>query len=96
MRTESRLLLGLAALAAGAGLLAAALVHPDRGAAVPRGAGDVHRPARHLGAGEHDIQNINILNHYIGMKPIDPAEVDVLTIMPWVVGFLMVARWWWR
>ena len=26
---------------------------------------------------EHDIQNINILNHYIGMKPIVPAEVDV-------------------
>ncbi len=40
---------------------------------------------------EHDIQNINILNHYIGMKPIDPAVVGVLTIMPWVVGFLMIA-----
>jgi copper chaperone NosL len=40
---------------------------------------------------EHDIQNINILNHYIGMRPIVPAEVDVLQIMPWVVGFLMVA-----
>jgi copper chaperone NosL len=43
------------------------------------------------GTQPHDIQNINILNHYIGMKPIDPATVDVLTIMPWVVGFLMVA-----
>jgi copper chaperone NosL len=40
---------------------------------------------------QHDIQNINILNHYIGMKPIVPAEVDVLQIMPWVVGFLAVA-----
>jgi copper chaperone NosL len=40
---------------------------------------------------QHDIQNINILNHYIGMKPIDPEIVDVLTIMPWVVGFLIVA-----
>jgi copper chaperone NosL len=40
---------------------------------------------------QHDITNINILNHYIGMKPIDPASVGVLTIMPWVVGFLMVA-----
>jgi copper chaperone NosL len=37
------------------------------------------------GHAEHDIQNINILNHYIGMKPIVPAEVDVLQIMPWVV-----------
>jgi copper chaperone NosL len=43
------------------------------------------------GHAEHDIQNINILNHYIGMKPIDPAVVDILTIMPWVVGFLMIA-----
>jgi copper chaperone NosL len=43
------------------------------------------------GHSEHDIQNINILNHYIGMKPIDPATVDVLTLMPWVVGFLMAA-----
>jgi copper chaperone NosL len=40
---------------------------------------------------EHDIQNINILNHYIGMKPIVPAEVGVLEIMPWVVAFLIGA-----
>jgi copper chaperone NosL len=51
---------------------------------------------------EHDIQNINILNHYIGMKPIVPAEVDVLQLMPLVVAFLiglavvaaLVNRWW--
>jgi copper chaperone NosL len=40
---------------------------------------------------QHDIQNINILNHYIGMKPIVPAEVGVLQIMPWVVAFLIIA-----
>jgi copper chaperone NosL len=39
---------------------------------------------------EHDIQNINILNHYIGMRPIVPSEVDVLQTMPWVVGLLIV------
>jgi copper chaperone NosL len=39
---------------------------------------------------EHDIQNINILNHYIGMRAIVPSEVDVLTIMPWLVGGLVV------
>jgi copper chaperone NosL len=39
---------------------------------------------------QHDIQNINILNHYIGMKPIVVSEVDVLAIMPWVVGALLV------
>lgn len=37
---------------------------------------------------EHDIQNINILNHYIGMKPIVPAEVDVLELMPWALALL--------
>jgi copper chaperone NosL len=41
------------------------------------------------GHAEHDIQNINILNHYIGMKPIDPAIVDLLRIMPWAVALLM-------
>lgn len=40
---------------------------------------------------EHDIQNINILNHYIGMKPIVPAEVDILQLMPWALGFLIAA-----
>jgi copper chaperone NosL len=40
---------------------------------------------------QHDIQNINILNHYIGMKPIVPAEVDVLQVMPYVVGILILA-----
>jgi copper chaperone NosL len=39
---------------------------------------------------QHDIQNINILNHYIGMKPIVPAEVGVLQIMPWVLAFLII------
>jgi copper chaperone NosL len=38
---------------------------------------------------EHDIQNINILNHYIGMKPIVPAEVDVLQVMPLAVMALI-------
>jgi copper chaperone NosL len=42
------------------------------------------------GHAEHDIQNINILNHYIGMKPIDPAIVDVLRIMPWAVAGVAV------
>ena len=37
----------------------------------------------------HDIQNINILNHYVGMKEIDPELVKTLDIMPWVVGGLM-------
>jgi copper chaperone NosL len=37
----------------------------------------------------HDIQNINILNHYIGMKPIVPAEVDLLQFMPIALAVLI-------
>ena len=37
----------------------------------------------------HDIQNINILNHYIGMQPIEPEEIPELEIMPWVLGGLI-------
>jgi copper chaperone NosL len=44
-----------------------------------------------VGHTEHDIQNINILNHYIGMRPIVPAEVSPLEVMPVVLLFLMGA-----
>jgi copper chaperone NosL len=42
------------------------------------------------GLKEHDLQNINELNHYIGMKVIDPASIPVLRVMPWVVAALVV------
>jgi copper chaperone NosL len=41
------------------------------------------------GAKDHDLQNINELNHYIGMKVIDPDAIPVLRVMPWVVGGLV-------
>ncbi|HSJ25314.1 MAG TPA: hypothetical protein VK929_11620 [Longimicrobiales bacterium] len=44
-----------------------------------------------VGHTQHDIQNINILNHYIGMKPIVPAEVTPLEVMPLALAFLMGA-----
>ncbi len=37
----------------------------------------------------HDIRNINILNHYVGMQEIDPDTVPTLDIMPWVIAGLM-------
>ena len=42
------------------------------------------------GMTENDLRNINSLNHYIGMKAIDPAAIPVLRIMPWVLGALAV------
>jgi len=90
MRISSRLILGLGALllipAYWLPLWSIRIVAPqyNDGLGMFIGLRDI------WGHGRHDIQNINILNHYIGMKPIDPAIVDVLTIMPWVVGFLIV------
>ena len=38
------------------------------------------------------LQNINILNHYIGMKPIEPDSIPELTYFPYfVIGFSIVA-----
>lgn len=37
-----------------------------------------------------DIDNINGLNHYIGMKHITPSAIPELRIIPWVVGGLVL------
>lgn len=57
----------------------------------PEGLGmDIHaRSVR--GAKEHDLDNINNLNHYIGMKTIEPEEIAELRVIPWLIGGLAVA-----
>ena len=42
------------------------------------------------GIEENDLGKINGLNHYIGMKAIDPEAIPVLHVMPWVLGALVV------
>nr|HPI32479.1 hypothetical protein [candidate division Zixibacteria bacterium] len=37
-----------------------------------------------------DIEKINTLNHYIGMKAIHPESIKELRIMPWVMRGLML------
>jgi len=41
------------------------------------------------GINEHDLENINILNHYIGMKPIEPESIPELRFMPWILAGLI-------
>jgi copper chaperone NosL len=41
------------------------------------------------GSSEHVLQNINILNHYIGMKKIVPEAIPELKIFPYIVGGLI-------
>lgn len=43
------------------------------------------------GAKENDLQNINNLNHYIGMKRIIPDAIPELKLMPFIVGALVAA-----
>ncbi|MCC6773216.1 MAG: hypothetical protein IT360_18675 [Gemmatimonadaceae bacterium] len=40
------------------------------------------------GIKENDLDNINNLNHYIGMKRIEPDTIPELRIMPYIVGLL--------
>jgi len=40
------------------------------------------------GATETDLNNINNLNHYIGMQRIESDAIPELRIMPWLVGAL--------
>ncbi|MDQ2931098.1 MAG: hypothetical protein M3Y05_09835 [Gemmatimonadota bacterium] len=42
------------------------------------------------GATPNDLNNINGLNHYIGMKRITPEAIPELRIMPWIVAVLIV------
>jgi copper chaperone NosL len=68
----------------------------------PEGLGmDIHAGSVR-GASEHDLHSINALNHYIGMKAIEPEEIAELRIIPWCLiglsglGFFVAAvgrRW---
>jgi copper chaperone NosL len=43
-----------------------------------------------VGQNPHDLANINGLNHYIGMKEIEPESIPELTIMPYLMIFMML------
>ena len=42
------------------------------------------------GENKHDLDNINRLNHYIGMKEILPNEIPELKILPFLIGALIL------
>ena len=54
----------------------------------PEGLGMLIRVNTITGLAPTDLNNINGLNHYIGMKAIEPDAIPVLRYMPWVVGAL--------
>ena len=42
------------------------------------------------GVHPNDLNNMNILNHYIGMKEIVPDSIPELKIMPYVIAFMIL------
>jgi copper chaperone NosL len=56
----------------------------------PEGLGMVIDAHTVRGATENDLGNINKLNHYIGMRTIDPSAIPELRVMPWVIVGLAV------
>jgi len=46
---------------------------------------DIHGKER------HDLDNINGLNHYIGMKRITPESIPELKAMPYIFGILIIS-----
>ena len=42
------------------------------------------------GEKEHDLKNINELNHYIGMNKIIPDSINELKYMPFIIGALIL------
>ena len=56
----------------------------------PEGLGMIIQINTIEGVKQHDLNNINNLNHYIGMKKIIPEAIPELKIMPVVVGVFML------
>jgi uncharacterized membrane protein len=88
LSTRSRSLLGVAAL-----LLAVAGFFPLWGVYLkapqyPEGLGMHIRANTVTGVKENDLESINNLNHYIGMKRIVPDAIPELRYMPFIMGAL--------
>ena len=55
----------------------------------PEGLGMLIRVNDVAGLKPNDLSNINNLNHYIGMKRIEPESIPELRVMPFIVAGLM-------
>jgi copper chaperone NosL len=55
----------------------------------PEGLGLLISVNRITGVSPQDLNSINNLNHYIGMKRIQPDDIPELRFMPWIVVGLM-------
>ena len=89
LSTRSRIFLAAAAL-----LLAVTFVFPLWGVYLtapqyPEGLGMLIRVNAITGVKPNDLESINNLNHYIGMKRIEADAIPELRLMPYIVGVLV-------
>ncbi len=90
MTTRSRLILAAASL-----LLILAYLLPIwrislKAPQYPEGLGMYIWVNNITGQKQHDLDKINNLNHYIGMKTIHPESIKELRVMPLIIGALLV------
>ena len=91
MRRLSRLLVALAALSLGL-LYVLPLWHIGlKAPQYPEGLGLYIAMNEIRGEQPQDLNSINGLNHYIGMKKIEPDAIPELRIMPWVIRLLILS-----
>lgn len=86
MTKGSRILLLVAALALGLVYVLPVWRISLEAPQYPEGLGMVIRINTIEGVKKHDLNNINNLNHYIGMKRIEPESIPELRIMPPLIG----------
>jgi len=55
----------------------------------PEGMGMYLWAGRITGHGLFDLQNINLLNHYVGMAPIIEESIPEFAYMPYVLGYMI-------
>jgi copper chaperone NosL len=91
MNTRARLLLAVAAVLVLPSLLLPLWEVRLGAPQYPEGLGLQIWAGKVTGIKPNDLQNINGLNHYIGMKEIAPDAIPELKVMPWVIGALAIA-----
>lgn len=89
MSPRARLLLIIASLSLGLAFVLPLWAVHLQAPQYPEGLGMLIRVNDITGVKPNDLESINNLNHYIGMKRIEPASIPELRIMPFIVAGLM-------
>jgi len=89
MKTGSRLAVAAAVLLLGLVYLFPLWHIALKAPQYPEGLGLLISVNKITGSSPQDLNSINGLNHYIGMKKIEPDDIPELRLMPWLVLALM-------